>query len=127
MESVKAVVPELKARGVRLVPGGDYGFSFNPVGKNARDLQLFVDWFGFTPAEALHCATAVGGELMGMGDELGLIREGYLADLLLVDGDPLEDISILQDAGRLAAIVTGGRFHKLAADRRTRPGVLAAR
>lgn len=127
MESVKAVVPELKARGVRLVPGGDYGFAFNPVGKNARDLQLFVDWFGFTPAEALHCATAVGGELMGMGGELGLIREGYLADLLLVDGDPLKDISILQDAERLAAIVTGGRFHKLAADRRTRPGVLAAR
>jgi imidazolonepropionase-like amidohydrolase len=127
MESVKAVVPELKARGVRLVPGGDYGFAFNPVGKNARDLQLFVDWFGFTPAEALHCATAVGGELMGMGGELGLIRQGYLADLLLVDGDPLKDISILQDRQRLATIVTGGRFHKLAADRRTRPGVLAAR
>ena len=70
LASVRAVVPELKARGIRLVPGGDYGFAFNPVGKNARDLQLFVDWFGFTPAEALHCATAVGGELMGLGGEL---------------------------------------------------------
>lgn len=127
MESVKAIVPELKARGVRLVPGGDYGFAFNPVGKNARDLQLFVDWFGFTPAEALHCATGVGGELMGMADELGLIREGYLADLLLVDGDPLTDIAILQDRDRLAAIVSGGRFHKLVADRRAQPRVLAAR
>lgn len=127
LESVKAVVPELKARGIRLVPGGDYGFAFNPVGKNARDLQLFVDWFGFTPAEALHCATAVGGELMGLGGELGLIRPGYLADLLLVDGDPLADISILQDQGRLAAIISGGRVHKLAVGRRSRPGVLASR
>jgi len=125
LASVQAVVPELKARGIRLVPGGDYGFAFNPVGKNARDLQLFVDWFGFTPAEALHCATAVGGELMGMGGELGLIKPGYLADLLLVDGDPVADIAVLQDPGRLAAIVKGGRFHKLAAGRRGRPAVLA--
>jgi imidazolonepropionase-like amidohydrolase len=127
LESVKAVVPELRSRGIRLVPGGDYGFAFNPVGKNARDLQLFVDWFGFTPAEALHCATAVGGELMGLGGELGLIKPGYLADLLLVDGDPLADIAVLQDTGRLAAIVSSGRFHKLAPGRRSHPGVLAAR
>jgi imidazolonepropionase-like amidohydrolase len=126
MASVKAVVPELKARGIRLVPGGDYGFAFNPIGKNARDLQLFVDWFGFTPAEALRCATAVGGELMGMGGELGLIKPGYVADLLLVDGDPLADITVLQDAGRLAAVMKGGRFHKLAAERRGRSPVLAA-
>ena len=53
--------------------------------------------FGFTPAEALMAATKWGGEIMGMGDELGLVKEGYLADLLLVDGDPTEDIAILQD------------------------------
>jgi len=119
LASVKAVVPELKARGIRLVPGGDYGFAFNPIGKNARDLQLFVDWFGFTPAEALRCATAVGGELMGLNDDLGLIKPGYLADLLLVDGDPLADIGILQDTRRLAAIIKSGRFHKLADGRRS--------
>jgi len=125
LDSVRQVVPELRARGVRLVPGGDYGFAFNPVGKNARDLQLFVDWFGMTAAGALRCATAVGGELMGQSDELGLIRPGYLADLLLVDGDPLADIGILQDQDRLAAIVKDGRFYKLAADRR--PRALAGR
>lgn len=120
LDSVRRVVPELRARGVRLVPGGDYGFAFNPVGKNARDLQLFVDWFGMTAAGALRCATAVGGELMGQPGELGLIRPGYLADLLLVDGNPLEDISILQDQDRLAAIVKDGRCYKLSADRRPR-------
>jgi imidazolonepropionase-like amidohydrolase len=127
MASIKQVVPELKARGVRLVPGGDYGFAFNPIGKNARDLQLFVDWFGLTPAEALRSATEVGGELMEMSGELGLIRPGYLADLLLVDGDPLEDVTILQDPASLAAIIKDGRIHKLVAGRRDRRRVLAGR
>lgn len=127
MASIKQVVPELKARGVRLVPGGDYGFAFNPIGKNARDLQLFVDWFGLTPVEALRSATEVGGQLMDMSGELGLIRPGYLADLLLVEGDPVEDISILQDQAMLAAIIKDGRIHKLAAGRRGRRRVLAAR
>jgi imidazolonepropionase-like amidohydrolase len=127
MASIKQVVPELKARGVRLVPGGDYGFAFNPIGKNARDLQLFVDWFGLTAAEALRSATEVGGQLMDMSGELGLIRQGYLADLLLVEGDPVEDISILQDQAMLAAIIKDGRIHKLADGRRNRRRVLAVR
>jgi imidazolonepropionase-like amidohydrolase len=119
-ESVKNVVPELVRRGVRIVPGGDYGFSFNPIGRNMRDLELFVNWFDFTPAEALRSATQYGGQIMGMADELGLIREGYLADLVLVDGDPLADISILQDADRLAAVVKGGRIHRADPARRVR-------
>jgi imidazolonepropionase-like amidohydrolase len=49
---------------------------------------------------------------MGRPDDLGCIAPGHLADLLLVDGDPLADIRILQDAGRLTAIMKGGRFHK---------------
>jgi imidazolonepropionase-like amidohydrolase len=110
--SVRKVVPELVRRGVRLVPGGDYGFPFNPIGPNMRDLELFVTWFGLTPAQALNCATEVGGHLMGMGDELGLIRPGYLADLVLVDGDPLADIAILQHRERLAAVVKAGRVHR---------------
>jgi imidazolonepropionase-like amidohydrolase len=119
-KSVRAVVPELVRRGIRVVPGGDYGFPWNPVGRNTRDLQLFVDWFGFTPAEALRAATQWGGQVMGMGDELGLIREGYLADLVLIDGNPLDDISIVQDRDRLVAIVKNGSFHKVAEGRRQR-------
>ncbi|MEU6252562.1 amidohydrolase family protein [Streptomyces sp. NPDC047043] len=111
-EAVRKVVPELVRRGVRVVPGGDYGFAWNPVGRNLRDLELFVDWFGFTPAEALRAATQYGGEVMGMGAELGLVRPGFLADLVLVDGDPLEEIAILQDRHRLAAIMKDGKLHK---------------
>jgi imidazolonepropionase-like amidohydrolase len=103
---------DLKRRGVRVLPGGDYGFMWNPHGNNARDLAYFVDLLGFTPMEAIVGATQWGGEIMGMGDELGMVRKGFLADLLLVDGDPLADLSILEDRGRLLAIMKDGIFHK---------------
>jgi len=62
--------------------------------------------------EALVGATRWGGEIMGMGDELGQVREGYLADLLLVDGDPLDDLGMLQKREKLLAIMKDGVFHK---------------
>jgi len=104
------LVPALKARGMRILIGGDYGFPFNPNGRNARDLQIFVDHFGYSPAEALTAATALGGELMDL--QVGRVREGWLADLLLVDGDPTQDVSILQDKARLAMIMQGGALYK---------------
>ena len=106
------VMKKLKARGVRVLPGGDYGFMWNPHGANARDLTYFVELLGFTPMEAIVGATRHGGEIMGMGDRLGQVREGFLADLLLVEGDPLSDLRILEDAGRLVAIMKDGAFHK---------------
>jgi imidazolonepropionase-like amidohydrolase len=104
------LVPKLKAAGVKILIGGDYGFPFNPNGRNARDIAHFVEYFGYSPVEALAAATGLGGELMGQ--KVGLIREGYLADLLLVDGDPTADVAILQDKARLTAILKGGVFHK---------------
>lgn len=112
MERQKALVPELRRRGIRLLPGGDYGFPFNPNGRNAWDLELWVRHFGYTASEALHAATALGGQIMGRGDELGQVREGYLADLLLIQGDPTQDVRILQDKQRIAAVMKDGRFHR---------------
>jgi imidazolonepropionase-like amidohydrolase len=86
MELETVLVPKMKAAGLRILIGGDYGFPFNPNGRNARDLSHFVQYFGFSPVEALNAATALGGELMGL--KVGQVKEGYLADLLLVDGDP---------------------------------------
>lgn len=102
----------LKARGVRVLPGGDYGFAWNPNGRNARDLEHFVKLLGFTPMDTIVAATRLGGELMMRGDELGQVKPGCIADLLLVDGDPLQDIAILQDANKLRAIMRSGMFHK---------------
>jgi imidazolonepropionase-like amidohydrolase len=112
LERQRVLVPELKKRGVRLLPGGDYGFPFNPNGRNARDLELFVRHFGYTATEALIAATRLGGQIMGMESELGQIKVGYLADLLLVDGDPTRDVAILQDKTKLLAIMKAGGFHK---------------
>ncbi|ODU06531.1 MAG: hypothetical protein ABS84_17380 [Rubrivivax sp. SCN 71-131] len=110
-ERLRHVGRELHRRGVRCLPGGDYGFPWNPVGSNARDIELFVEWFGYTPAEALHAATALGGQQMDMPD-LGRVEAGCLADLLLVDGDPTADVSVLRDKARLKAIMKDGRLHK---------------
>ena len=62
--------------------------------------------------EAVTAATNLGGQIMGMGEELGQLREGYLADLILVDGNPLADVTMLRDADRLLAIMKDGAFHK---------------
>jgi imidazolonepropionase-like amidohydrolase len=110
LEATVAVMRDLKRRGVRVLPGGDYGFLWNPHGRNARDLVYFVDLLGFTPMEAIVAATRWGGELMRM--DIGRVAKGCLADLLLVDGDPLRDLAILQDANRLVAIMKDGAFHK---------------
>ncbi len=106
------LLPEMRKRGIRVLPGGDYGFAHNPHGRNAWEFELFVAKFGFTPSEVLVAATKHGGEIMGMGDELGLIKEGYLADLLLLDFDPLKHIERFQDRDRIIAIMKDGAFHK---------------
>ena len=103
---------KLAARGLRILPGGDYGFAWNPIGTNARDLVHFTKLLDFTPMEAIVAVTRLGGQIMQMGHELGQIREGYLADVILVDGDPLKDVAILQDAKRLVGIMKDGAFHK---------------
>jgi imidazolonepropionase-like amidohydrolase len=108
LESLKA----MHRRGVRILPGGDYGFAFTPHCQNARDLEFFVRYLGFTPTEAIRCATVYGGQIMMKGNELGQVREGYLADLLLVDGDPLANLAILRDPKRILAVMKDGKFAK---------------
>ena len=106
------VLGKMRKRGIRVLPGGDYGFPFTPHGTYARDLWIFVKILGFSAMDTLVAATRLGGELMGMPGELGVIKPGALADLLLVDGDPLADIAILQDRHALRMIMKDGALHK---------------
>ena len=99
-------------RGIRVLPGGDYGFAFTPHCQNARDLEFFVKYLGFTPMEAIRSCTLHGGQIMMKPNELGLVKEGFLADLLLVDGDPLANLSILRDPKRILAVMKDGVFAK---------------
>jgi len=112
---LEASVNSMKAmlkRGIRVLPGGDYGFAWAPHGENAKDLEYFVKYLGMTPMEAIVSCTRWGGQMMMRGADLGEVKEGYLADLLLVDGDPLSNIAILQDRAKLLAIMKDGVFYK---------------
>jgi hypothetical protein len=80
----------------------------------ARDLEFFVKYLGMTPMEAIRSATVYGGQIMMRGHELGAVKDGYLADLLLVDGDPLQDLKLLQDKNRIPCVMKGGMFHRRA-------------
>ncbi len=104
-------IPEMRKRGIRVLPGGDYGFPYNEIGRNARDLEIFVNMFGFTPKEALVAATKEGGELCDW--PVGQIKPGYFADILLIDGDPTKDVSILQHKNKMPVVMKGGEFHRV--------------
>lgn len=103
---------ELKKRGVRILGGGDYGFSLTPHGENARDLDHLIRYCGFTPMEALQSMTKHGGAAMDLPNDLGQLKTGFLADLILVKGDPLENPSLLTDRKNLLAVMKNGAFHK---------------
>ncbi|WP_020471873.1 amidohydrolase family protein [Zavarzinella formosa] len=94
--------------GGRLGMGGDYGFGWNPHGDYARELTFFVRHVGFTPLEVIRCATKTGAEIMGRGGEIGTLEAGKLADILVVDGDVVGDISVLEDRSRFVAVMQGG-------------------
>ena len=103
---------KMHKRGIRVLPGGDYGFAFTPHCQNARDLEFFVKYLGFTPMEAIRSTTLYGGQVMMRPHELGVVKDGYLADLMLVDGDPLANLAILRDPKRILAVMKDGVFAK---------------
>lgn len=112
LRGAAAGLKELRQRGVRILGGGDYGFSLTPHGNNALDLDHLIRFCDFTPMEALLSMTKHGGAAMDRPDELGQIRAGFLADLLLVNGDPLADPKVLLDQTNLRVIMKDGQFHK---------------
>ena len=94
--------------GGRLGMGGDYGFGWNPHGDYAKELTFFVKEVGFTPLEVIMCATKTGAQIMGRESEFGTLEVGKLGDVLVVDGDVLKDISLLEDRKRFVAVLQGG-------------------
>ncbi len=117
-------LPKANAAGVKLVLGDDYGAVGFPHGRYAHELEVYVRDAGIAPLDVLRWATVHGAELMGRGNELGRVATGYLADLLVVDGDPSRDISVLQDRNNLVGILKGGELFKdaLARTATTPPG-----
>ena len=92
IERALAMLPKANEAGVKLLCGDDYGAISLPHGRYADELEFYVKEAGIPPLDVIRWATRNGAELMGRSHELGSVREGYLADLLVVDGDPLADI-----------------------------------
>jgi imidazolonepropionase-like amidohydrolase len=97
---------KLCAAGIRIVAGGDFGHQWTRHGTYAAELERYVELVDMSPVEAIHTATRNAGPLVGL--EVGEIRAGALADLLVVDGDPTADITVLQDPTRRRAVVKDG-------------------
>ncbi|HUA52676.1 MAG TPA: amidohydrolase family protein [Candidatus Sulfotelmatobacter sp.] len=95
------------AAGIPIAAGGDLGNRF-PHGTNARELDYLVR-AGLSPMEAIQAATGVAARALKRDTLVGALTPGRLADLLVVDGDPLADVRLLQDAARLALVLKGGR------------------
>ena len=111
---------EMHRAGVRILPGTDVAVALMYPGFSLRDeLKYFVDEIGMTPLEALVSATRFSAEFSGMQDSLGTVERGKLADLVLLDADPLLDI---RNVGRIHAVITRGQL----LDRSRLDGLLAA-
>ena len=99
---------EMHKAGVRLMPGTDVAVLLIYPGYSLHDeLQLLVKYVGLTPMEAIISATRYPAEFFGMQSALGTIEKGKIADLILLDANPLDDISNTQ---RIAAVVIKGRY-----------------
>lgn len=99
-------IRKLHSNGVRLVAGGDFGHQWTRHGTYAAELVAYVELADLSPLEALLTATANAGPLVG--ERLGRIEPGYAADLVVLDGDPTADVSLLLDRDRIGAVVRGG-------------------
>ena len=97
---------KLHSNGVRIVAGGDFGHQWTKHGTYAAELAAYVELLDLSPLEALVTATANAGPVVG--ERRGRIAEGYLADLLVVDGDPTADVRLLLDASRVGPVIKGG-------------------
>jgi imidazolonepropionase-like amidohydrolase len=104
-----------RAAGVPMLTGTDTGFAVTPYGEwNARELELFVEDLGFSPAAALRAATEVNAGFITQGDRIGILEPGRTADFIALDFSPLSDIRLLQDKSRIRAVYIGGKEIRIA-------------
>jgi imidazolonepropionase-like amidohydrolase len=92
--------------------GTDAGTPFNLHGQNLSEIKLLVDYGGFSPMAAIEAGTRVSARVMGLENKLGTIEAGKLADIVLVQGNPLDDIDILLKQENIRLVMKGGELVK---------------
>ncbi len=112
LEVASETLRKMHKRGIKVLPFGDYGFPWTPHGSMARDFEHFTNYLGMKPHEILRAATSYGAEAFNAPDELGRVAPGHLADLLLIDGDPLRDLTLFQDEDNILMVMKDGAYHK---------------
>jgi len=108
-DSMYRVIPKALKLGVRIATGTDAGADLVPHGCNAMELELLTT-IGMTPMQAIVAATRCGAELLDMADLVGTLAKGHFADLLVVQGDPLKDIRLLQEKANILSVFKEGRL-----------------
>ena len=107
------IVKYCMEQGVRIASGSDFSGGDTllglPMGKNAAELQALVR-AGLAPLDAIVSATKISAEALMLGDKIGTLEAGKLADIVVVNGDPLSDISMLQEEARIGMVVKGGEI-----------------
>jgi imidazolonepropionase-like amidohydrolase len=96
-------------RGSRIALGTDA--AVGPHGRNLMELTYLVD-LGMEPMAAIVAGTRTAAELLGLGDRLGTLEPGKLADLVVCDGDPLRDVGLLGDPAGIVCVVREGLVRK---------------
>jgi imidazolonepropionase-like amidohydrolase len=97
--------------GVTIGMGTDAGTPLNLHGKNLRELKFLVE-NGFTPTQAMVAGTGTAAKILGLDDQIGTISEGKMADLVMVDGNPLDNIDLLLDPENICLIMQNGKLIK---------------
>jgi imidazolonepropionase-like amidohydrolase len=111
LDNIARWLAPAEAAGVRIVLGDDYGTVLLPHGSYAEEIAYYVKQLGVAPLTALGWATRNGGALMGIPD-LGTLVPGKLADLVVVDGDPSVDPSVLCERERIAGVMKNGAWYR---------------
>jgi imidazolonepropionase-like amidohydrolase len=109
IKATAAMMRQAYDAGVPILCGSESGFALTPYGHwHAREMEVFVQEMGLSPVEAITCATHNNAIAMRKADQLGAVAEGYLADVLVVDGDVANDVTTLQDRSNLRAVISRG-------------------
>jgi imidazolonepropionase-like amidohydrolase len=96
--------------GVPMLCGTESGFSVTPYGDwHYREMEVFIKHMGLTPLEAIRCATQSGALALRMKGKVGTLEAGRLADLIVIDGDPVRDITVLGRRESIRKVILGGK------------------
>jgi imidazolonepropionase-like amidohydrolase len=110
LDKTAATYHKARQAGVKFVMGTDTGFAVTPYGEwHARELQLLMDYAGLSPLEAIQAGTKNAAVTVGLDGQVGGISPGQIADIIVVDGDPLQDMSVLWRRSMVTTVVKGGQ------------------